>query len=107
MRAKKIKRVAVSGGANIKVTDKWVQNVAMHLKEHKADEVITTGQGNASLIAEKAAAMSDIPNVILPIGKIVERADILLSLPGGSSTRTITRMFLEQKKGVVNLVGEG
>ncbi len=104
---KKIKRIAVAGGANLKPTDKWINQVSQHLKEHKADEVITTGSGNAALIGEKAAYNIEVPNVILPAVKMSERADVLLALPGGASTKALTRMFIEQKKSVVNLMGEG
>lgn len=102
----KIKRVAVVGGSNLKVTDKWVSQVAQHLTEHKAGEVITTGNGGGSLIAEKAAASLGIPNVLLYPASMVDRADVLFTLPGGSTTRSMVRMFIEKGKPVVTLVGE-
>ena len=102
---KKIKRVAVVGGANLKVTDKWIQQLAQHLTEHKANEVIITGNGGGSVIAEKAAASLDIPNVLMYPASMSDKADILLTMPGGSNTRSVARMFMDKGKPVVAIVG--
>jgi len=104
---KATKKVAVVGGNNLRANDKWINNVALHLVEHRAMEVIVTGTGGGSLIGEKAAYQIEMPNVLMSGQKLVDRADILFTLPGGSATRTYTKMFVDAKKPIVQIVGEG
>lgn len=101
------KKIAVVGGTNLRATDKWVNNVALHLVEHRAMEVIVTGTGGGSLIGEKAAYQIEMPNVLMSGQKLVDRADILFTLPGGSTTRNYVKMFTDAKKPVVQIIGEG
>jgi len=101
------KKIAVVGGTNLRATDKWVNNVAMHLEEYRAMEVIVTGTGGGSLIGEKAAYQIEMPNVLMSGQKLVDRADILFTLPGGSTTRNYVKMFTDAKKPVVQIIGEG
>lgn len=104
-RAKLTKKIAVVGGTNLRPTEKWVNTVALHLTEHKAMEVIVTGTGGGSLIGEKAAYEIEVPNVLMSGQKMVDRADVLFTLPGGTTTRSYVRMFTDAKKPVVAIVG--
>ena len=105
MMAKKIIRVAVVGGSNLKVTDKWIRTVALKLEEMKADEVLVTDMGNGSAIGEKAAAKMEIPNVIMSGQKLVDRSDLCILLPGGAATRQYAKLFSGTNKKVIALEG--
>jgi hypothetical protein len=98
---KKSYHIAVVGGTNLRPNDKWINQLAIHLEEQKADEVVITGTGGGSLIGELAAAKLYIPNVILSGQKLVDRADKLIALPGGYTARSYVRMFGEAGKPVV------
>ena len=100
---KKLIKVAVVGGNNLKVSEKAVQLVALHLLQLKAGEVIVTGVGGGALIGEKAAYQEEIPNVIMSGLKLGERADILIALPGGAATRSYVKMFKDNNKRVVEI----
>jgi len=100
---KRIVRVAVVGGNNLKVSDKAVQLVALHLLQLKAGEVVVTGVGGGALIGEKAAYQEEIPNVIMSGIKLAERADVLIALPGGATTRNYVKMFKDNNKKVVEI----
>lgn len=103
--AKKIIRVAVVGGSNLKVTDKWIRTVALKLEEVKADEVLVTDMGNGSVIGEMAAAKMEIPNVIMSGQKLVDRSDLCILLPGGAATRQYAKLFSTTNKKVIALEG--
>ena len=100
---KKLIKVAVVGGNNLKVSEKSINLVANYLLQLKAGEVIVTGVGGGALIGEKAAYQVEVPNVLMSGLKLVERADILVTLPGGASTRSYVKMFNDAKKKVVEI----
>jgi len=100
---KKLVKVAVVGGNNLRVNDKTVQLVALNLLQLKAGEVVVTGTGGGALIGEKAAYQEEIPNVIMSGLKLAERADVLIALPGGATTRNYVKMFKDANKRVVEI----
>ena len=100
---KKLVKVAVVGGNNLRATDNVVQLVALNLLQLKAGEVVVTGVGGGALIGEKAAYQEEIPNVIMSGVKLAERADVLIALPGGATTRNYVKMFKDANKKVVEI----
>lgn len=104
------KKVGIAGGNVIKDKDRWVDIVAKALKRWKATEVVmSASSGDHVVIAEKAASISDVPNVILP-GPVAmeERASMLIVLPGqAAKTNAIAKLFRDHNKRVINMVEVG
>ena len=100
---KKLVKVAVVGGNNLRVDDKTVSTIQMSLDGLNADEVIVTGAGGASLAGEIAASNLGVPNVLMSGAKLLERASVLIALPGGATTRKYVKMFKDSNKKVVEI----
>ena len=104
------KRIGVTGGNAIKNKERWVDLVALALKRWKATELVMSGStGDYVSIAEKAASISDVPNVIMagPVA-MEERASMLIVLPGqATKTNAIAKLFRDHNKKVINLVEGG
>jgi len=104
------KRVGITGGNTIKDKDTWSHVLAAQLERHKATEVVLPGSfGDYTLIAEGAAAITGVPNVILsgPVA-MEERASMLIVLPGQSAkTTAIAKLFREHNKKVFHVLIEG
>ena len=101
--SKKLVKVAVVGGNNLRVDDKTVSTIQMSLDGLNADEVIVTGAGGASLAGEIAASNLGVPNVLVSGAKLLERASVLIALPGGATTRNYVKMFKDANKKVVEI----
>lgn len=101
------KRVGIAGGLMIKDQGMWTTSLANNLERYKATEIVLPGSsGDYVAIAEKAAAIAGVPNVILagPVA-MEERASMLIVLPGqATKTNAIAKLFRDHNKKVINMV---